>query len=263
MSATEDLRRALDRISALERQIAGMMRMGRVKKSEKGRVQVEYRKADVGDSDRLESPYVRTAHGGAQTESRQWTEGETVMVLNFGGNPEHAILFPAGFSDNHPHDKDDTDDATTQRFRKKPEQNQQGQGQQGGGSGGGKNGYGDDKNDAPKWKDDDKDLKVKTNYDGHARTKGDASYKITGDEVEAKHGKRVVKVNKDEASLTDGDATVTVKGGKVTIKASSIYLEGDVFLGGEGAADRVATEKTRDGMGRPLMEPFSTKAKAK
>lgn len=266
--AKDDIKGLQEEIATLKRHIAGMVRIGTVKKRQKGAVQVTYQAADVG-GETYDSPLIRTGRAGRGVANHTFAEGETVLVLSPPGSPDQATVHPGGHSDNNPMDENADKDYDTIRYRKPPQEDQQGQ-QQGqssgdsGSGGGGQGQYGAKPQQRQKWKDDKEDHQGKSGYDKHWRKIGDkAEFDMTPKRTFVAFDKGSVEMTAGKTVIKQGETTWTLEEGKATLKADKIYLDGEVYLGGEGAADKVATEKTLDSRGGRLLPPFAEKAKAR
>jgi uncharacterized Zn-binding protein involved in type VI secretion len=267
VSSDREYKKLMERLATLERVVRNSHRMATVHKVENGRHRVKFQEGDGGDEGGADtSPWIRSGHGGAMTEDRQFAEGETVHIFAPGGNLEHAYMVPGGFSDNHPQDKNSKKDNSTRRWRKPPEEDKgQSAGGSSGGGGGSQGQYGQSNSQAKKWKDSDEDHQETVTFEKRWHKIGETEYTVTKDGGELKHGKRSVKLTKDTVSITDGEGTMTIKGGAATFKgksftceADNILLKGAVALGGEGGQP-VALQGSRTNKGDTLVSQLSTK----
>lgn len=64
------------------------------------------------------------------------------------------------------------------------------------------------------------------------------------------------------ATMTFESLTLKAGGCTMTMKDGKIILDGDVYVGGESGAKKIAFEDTRDSLGGKLQAPFASKAKA-
>lgn len=249
--AADEIQTLRAELASLRSTIAEMGKMGRVMEVKKGRIRVVYGLGDGGDDGGKDTgTWIRTAHGGAQSEGRQWSKGETVSVWQAGGNPEHAIVHPAGFNDKHPRDGNDTDENSTRRWRKPPEQKEgdsesSGAAQSSAGAGQFSN---DDKNDAPQWKDDKDDHQEVMTHDKRSHKFGDYSYEATKDGGTMKYGDTFVRNNKGTIEIGKGsDVHFSYKDGKLQVKCDITDKNGKKF----------AVQGTKTSKGDALISNFA------